>query len=75
MAAYSPKELLRRWKLNELTADMTTGHVLQNLCNLQKAVDTINHTLAQMQEYIRDDSADDNNKDQLTSKRKQKPHR
>ena len=69
MATYSPKELLRRWKLNELTADMTTGHVLQNLCNLQNAVDTINHTLSQIEEYFRDDSTD-NNKDQPTSERK-----
>ena len=45
MGTISPQEILKQWKLEELTVEMVTGHILQNLIKTQTAIDAINITL------------------------------
>ncbi|NIP25669.1 MAG: hypothetical protein GWO38_18085 [Phycisphaerae bacterium] len=45
MGTIPPQELLKQWRLEKMSVDMTTGHILQNLVKLQRAIDAINITL------------------------------
>ncbi len=40
-----PQKLLNKWQLEEMTVEMTTGHLLQNLIKIQTAIDALNITL------------------------------
>lgn len=42
MSTISPKELLKLWRLEKLTSEMAIGHIIQNLVNIQKAIDLTN---------------------------------
>ena len=42
MGTISPKELLKLWHLEKLTVEMAIGHIVQNLVNIQKSVDSTN---------------------------------
>lgn len=48
MATYSPHDLLKLWKLQQLPLEMTTGHILQNLVTLQDEIDALKRELAQV---------------------------
>jgi len=45
MGTMTPQKLLQQWKLENMTVEMTTGHILQNLVKIQTAIDAINITL------------------------------
>ena len=45
MGTMTPEKLLRQWSLEQMTTEMATGHTLQNLVKIQKAIDAINITL------------------------------
>ena len=48
MSTYSPQELLKLWKQQELPVEMTTGHILQNLVFMQDALDAFKRELIQL---------------------------
>ena len=48
MATYSPQDLLKLWKQQELPMEMTTGHILQNLVAMQDAMDAFKRELLQL---------------------------
>lgn len=41
MAAISPQELLKAWKLETVTSDMALGHIVQNLVILREDIDRL----------------------------------
>ena len=41
----SPQELLKKWQLDDMTAEMAAGHLLQHLVKLHAALDVINIAL------------------------------
>ena len=45
MGTMSPPEILKKWKREEITVEMATGHSLQNLVRIQTAIDALNITL------------------------------
>ena len=45
MGTMTPQKLLQQWTLENLTTEMATGHTLQNLVKIQRAIDAINLTL------------------------------
>lgn len=48
MSTYSPHDLLKLWKMQQLPLEMTTGHILQNLVTLQDTIDALKRELAQV---------------------------
>ena len=45
MGTLTPKKLLQQWTLENMTVEMTTGHTLQNLVEIQQTIDAIQITL------------------------------
>ena len=45
MGTMTPQKLLQQWVLENMTTEMATGHTLQNLVKIQRAIDAINITL------------------------------
>ena len=45
MGTMLPQELLKRWEREELTVEMAMGHSLQNLTQIQTAIDALNISL------------------------------
>jgi len=45
MGTITPQKLLQQWTLEQMTTEMATGHTLQNLVKIQRAIDAINITL------------------------------
>lgn len=48
MSAVPPQELLKAWKLESLTNEMTLGQVLQNLVSQQTALETLKASFASL---------------------------
>ena len=48
MATYSPQDLLKLWKQQEIPLEMTTGHILQNLAAIQETLEAVTRELAQL---------------------------
>ncbi len=46
MSTAAPSELLRLWKLEQLSVEMAIGHVLQNLVKQHEMLHTMNTNLA-----------------------------
>ena len=44
MGTMSPHDLLRKWRLEVISTEMATGHIVQNLVNIQTAIDALNIT-------------------------------
>ncbi len=44
MGTISPQELTQMWQRETISPEMVIGHILQNLVNLQKALDATNTT-------------------------------
>jgi hypothetical protein len=44
MGTISPQELTQMWQRETISPEMAIGHILQNLVNLQKALDATNTT-------------------------------
>lgn len=42
MGTMTPQKLLSQWTLENMTTEMATGHILQNLVKIQQAIDAIN---------------------------------
>jgi len=42
MGTMPPQELMRQWRLEKISVEMATGHILQNLTKIQTAIDAIN---------------------------------
>ena len=42
MGTTTPDELLKLWKLENITVEMAIGHILQNLVKMQRTHDTRN---------------------------------
>ncbi len=45
MGTHTPTDLLKGWRLKELTTEMAIGHLIQNLLTLETALTNINITL------------------------------
>ncbi|MCP4372608.1 MAG: hypothetical protein GY797_31545 [Deltaproteobacteria bacterium] len=45
MSTVTPDKLLSMWAKEQLTLEMATGHILQNLAKMQTAIDALNITL------------------------------
>jgi hypothetical protein len=52
MATMNPRELLTLWSLEQLTLEMATGHVLQNLVALQNTNQELQDTVGKLQRQI-----------------------
>lgn len=48
MGTMSPKELLKKWELEEITVEMAIGHILQHLVKILATLETIKITLRQL---------------------------
>lgn len=45
MGTLPPTELLNQWRLEKLTVEMTTGHILQNLVKLCESMEHLTCTI------------------------------
>jgi len=71
MGTMTPEKLLQQWTLEQMTTEMATGHTLQNLVKIQRALDAINLTLYKLRADV--DSLIAHTK--MTPKGKKKPAR
>ncbi len=74
MATYSPQDLFRLWKQQQLSVEMTTGHILQNMVTMQDAIDALKRDIAEMRTN-KPTSPTPGNESNSTTTRKRKPHK
>ncbi|GEM_PF-2636238 len=74
MATYSPQDLFRLWKQQQLSVEMTTGHILQNMVTMQDAIDALKRDIAEMRTN-KPTSPTLGNEGNSTTINKRKPHK
>jgi hypothetical protein len=45
MATYTPQDLFKLWSFQQLSTEMATGHILQNLVTIHETLDTLKREL------------------------------
>lgn len=70
MSTYSPQELLKLWKQQELPVEMTTGHILQNLVFMQDALDAFKRELIQLRDTKSDTTTSSSEGNSTTTKQR-----
>lgn len=75
MATYSPEDLLKLWKQQELPMEMTTGHILQNLVVIQDELNAVKRELTQLRAIKSPPAPSSDESHSTTTKQRKVPKR